>query len=660
MFVKKSMRLRLTLVFGFFLLLAVSSSFPVGSAQEGIDDCARTPLRGATTAVLTRDIANSGVFYFDPASVPNNPVKKVYLAPVTKRACAQKVEGSRNVQLKGWAWNDNFGWTSFYCPGPGGNNLGAYCGDQKYGVTIAEDGKFSGYAWSNAGWIRFSCSPTAQFGDSSHCSASQYGVTLDVKKIDQDKYVPLRDPSFALSSSVGWLNFVGMKVPFEAKPLVLKDEDGDGVVTDNDVALANPDNPLADNGGTGGVAGGGNSGGGNSGGGFGGDSGSSEVGACSPDNDKDGFCANSQPPAKDCNDNQFLASPAYPEICADGIDNDCDGQTDVAPYCQEEDGGVKPVADVTAEHTFNTPYTIGNLSSGSDGTISVGSSLRADARNLIFKNVQQLKRSASTQCGSLGNILFFQPQDDVYYCRGDVTIGPVAPWTGRKTLIVEDGNVFIRGDIFPDDFNAQLGLIVLRTNLKDTTKANVYVAPAVHNLRLQLFADGSLFPGVADANGKVKKLGSAAVPNISDADYGTSGALFGQLFMQGLFVTHNNAGLQTYFENTDKHPDAFGKKTISDPNVGKLYSFSFLRAVPKKTDTACKGKNPTVFPGGRNLCVQSWDKFTDVDSSKLSSKLKAQDSTLANSTYGVVIFYEPPADDLPGFTNLGAASAVQR
>lgn len=881
------------------------------AAAPGVDECSQYPLHGSTTAVLYKEtsnskgVANSGVFYFDSASIPTNPVQNVYLPPVTKRACAVKIPQSKNYQLKGWAWNDNFGWASFYCPGPGGNNLGVYCGDQKYGVTIDDKGNFSGYAWSNAGWIRFTCAATSQFKDHSECQVSNYGVKLDLQKVDKYGYAPLKPTPSALSQNVGWLNFTGVQVPFKADPLILEDQNDDGVIDDGDVVEGNPKDPWNPGGeknpfdagvlqltstmgtnnvlklswkdttytagttysiyrsdavmtsqkgenvadlkpkkvdnvqgkmtddetipqvnkdyyylvavidssgtivkisnnitvniqvktgtGTGAPAGlfltgtlgsdnvlnlswsdplyspgalyhvyrstaaivsakgavppttkvwaglsttrpevvpadstayyyvvatldangkiakvsnnvdvqiagktvpsydtnvsGGGSGGGPSGIGENGGSGGTPActaQSCPPfsctgtDADADGFCPIAPAASfKDCNDNDQFTSPASPEICGDNIDNDCNGVKD--DLCGAE-GAIQPVTEAVDDYTFNIPYTIGNSSSLVDGALSLGSALRADVRNLIFKNAQQLKRSASTQCGTLGNILYFQLQDDVYYCKGDVTIGPVAPWTGRKTIIVEDGNVHIRGDIFPDNFDAQLGLIVLRTKLQDSTKANVYIGPNVHNLRLQLFADGSMFPGLEDAaTGKVKKLGGSAVPKVDASAYGKTGALFGQLFLQGLFVTHNNVALETYLDSSKlpdaangKYPDAFGKNTIADPNVGKFYSLSFLRGVQKDPDTVtksyCKNVNAKFSATGENACAQPWGKvYPDLKNSSansvpagISKKLFEQDPATAQKGYGVVIFYEPPASDLPGFTNLGAASAVQR
>jgi hypothetical protein len=41
------------------------------------------------------------------------------------------------------------------------------------------------------------------------------------------------------------------------------------------------------------------------------------------DEDLDGFS-----PPQDCDDANSAVSPAAPEVCDDGLDNDCDGATD--------------------------------------------------------------------------------------------------------------------------------------------------------------------------------------------------------------------------------------------------------------------------------------------------------------------------------------------
>lgn len=73
-----------------------------------------------------------------------------------------------NGQLSGCAWNDDVGWTSFWC-GDYDCEGGNICGTSNYRVTIDSNGDFNGYAWNDAaGWISFNCADLGLCGDSSY------------------------------------------------------------------------------------------------------------------------------------------------------------------------------------------------------------------------------------------------------------------------------------------------------------------------------------------------------------------------------------------------------------------------------------------------------------------------------------------------------------
>lgn len=97
--------------------------------------------------------------------------------------CAQSSYGVRSDgagNYTGWAWNDTYGWISFWC----GNNNG--CGSSNYRVVIdGTNGFFSGWAWNDViGWISFSCANAGQ-----NCSTSDYRVVT----------------SWRSTSTIGWL-----------------------------------------------------------------------------------------------------------------------------------------------------------------------------------------------------------------------------------------------------------------------------------------------------------------------------------------------------------------------------------------------------------------------------------------------------------------------
>ncbi len=81
-----------------------------------------------------------------------------------------KVRNDGTGNLSGWAWNDMYGWISFYWGNASADptapttalcqSYSSYCG-----VSINSSGAFEGWAWNDKiGWIDFNC------GNTSSCS----------------------------------------------------------------------------------------------------------------------------------------------------------------------------------------------------------------------------------------------------------------------------------------------------------------------------------------------------------------------------------------------------------------------------------------------------------------------------------------------------------
>ena len=180
-------------------------------------------LKGQTTAVLVNNVNNSGITRFD---YNYNGTLDTYEARLVRVAEPPFLEGIAYI-VKGWAWNDNLGWVSFYCDGndgtdgqpvKAGTNLGAACGNQTYGVKLKyhtasgdEPGyfSFSGYAWNDAtGYISM---------NSTNGGSIEYGLRLDangvvVSDYQSDPFSPeahLMKP-WAWSQSLTWINFAGV------------------------------------------------------------------------------------------------------------------------------------------------------------------------------------------------------------------------------------------------------------------------------------------------------------------------------------------------------------------------------------------------------------------------------------------------------------------
>ncbi|MCC7197815.1 hypothetical protein IT413_06530 [Candidatus Peregrinibacteria bacterium] len=192
-------------------------------------------ITGESSEVLVGSIPNSGVLHFD------NPT---YVPALQYQACVEDTSlplGDGPFQLKGWAWDTNLGWISFYCDDENGDgapyeNLGVSCGNQIYGVTMegvvptggTTSGQLRGYAWGdNSGWINFSCAGGSDaLGNA--CGGFDYGVTAET--VDTACYgevygspspsgscsdnLPEDTFIFAWSDSVGWFDFTGVQFPW--------------------------------------------------------------------------------------------------------------------------------------------------------------------------------------------------------------------------------------------------------------------------------------------------------------------------------------------------------------------------------------------------------------------------------------------------------------
>lgn len=194
-----------------------SVSPSVGFTYTGGSPAGCYDIVGQGKQVLVPDpggVANSGVVNFDP--VAGNPLPQY-------EACVIDPDDDPTVgvfELRGWAWNDNLGWISFYCPpGIGATNSGIACSNAAYtggyGVTVDPvTGTFSGYAWGdNAGWISFDnpgFSTVSVDATNPKCQGYVYSTIVP------DPSCPAHTKAYtaAWSDNVGWFDFDGIIIPW--------------------------------------------------------------------------------------------------------------------------------------------------------------------------------------------------------------------------------------------------------------------------------------------------------------------------------------------------------------------------------------------------------------------------------------------------------------
>jgi hypothetical protein len=207
-----------------FLAVLLIMGAQINTAQAANLDC--LDIEGSGQPVSVGGVPNSGVITFDP--IAGAPAESYEACLEHDEIVAHATDpnfgapGSPYYQVKGWAWDTNLGWISFYCQS--GWNEGATCGSAgiDYGVTIDEDGKFHGYAWSdNAGWISFDHSAAGHGQlqlevDEPECHGYIYGVTRPKLACPSHGATVAEGALWThiWADSVGWFNLDGVKFPW--------------------------------------------------------------------------------------------------------------------------------------------------------------------------------------------------------------------------------------------------------------------------------------------------------------------------------------------------------------------------------------------------------------------------------------------------------------
>ena len=170
---------------------------------------------------------------------------------------------------------------------------------------------------------------------------------------------------------------------------------------------------------------------------------------------------------------------------------------------------------------------------------------------------------------------FSSGKDVIYYSGGTVQLGEASEtftFSGVKTIVIEDGNLLIRGDIEYAGPTDSLGLILINSNIGEKPKTgNIFINKDVKKFVGTYFADGSL-------TSTIKTGVPTSIPNILtdeiDRDAaGLENVLNKQLLLEGTLFTKNTLGGAMLGEGNLQNP--WGAE--SDLDEAQKYDLHFVR-----------------------------------------------------------------------------------
>jgi hypothetical protein len=180
------------------------------------------------------------------------------------------------------------------------------------------------------------------------------------------------------------------------------------------------------------------------------------------------------------------------------------------------------------------------------------------------------RKTINLDFASVSGGLKLQKDQVLYFKNGDVVIDcgggdAVCDVTGRKTLIVENGNLFINSNIRYADGNSILGFIL--TGNKDNTKSRIYVSEKITNVSAIAYSEGPMESYNGNASSPKAYNGS----NVGEND------LLNQLYWFGSLVTRNTVGggIKTPYSCPFGTPEY--KQATCDETKSREYDLIYLR-----------------------------------------------------------------------------------
>ncbi len=329
------------------------------------------------------------------------------------------------------------------------------------------------------------------------------------------------------------------------------------------------------------------------------------------------------------NNNGIPYSVSYPGgAIGSGFGADCNEDSE----CDETEVKVKLIGASIEGSVLGSSNT---TKFGTDDSANlVGANQFADIREDIFKNAYNISRSLTPKTS--GDFMKFSDINDwgttdVVLVEGDVAIlNETNLPTGRKTLIIKNGNLIIQNDVTYSQKTDSFGIILINDEVKPfPEKGNILVKNTVKKIAGTIFAEGSIMTN----NTSIEPFVSSPTIYGSTNGQTTNDA---QLLLEGVILSHNTlgGGYETLYANgdvnyltpwgmvntldtaNDSGYEAWETKGKTDLEIAKAYDLHMVRYYhplyennnPLKQDN---GDKCVCIEGG--ACASGDDNADDCD-----------------------------------------------
>ena len=170
---------------------------------------------------------------------------------------------------------------------------------------------------------------------------------------------------------------------------------------------------------------------------------------------------------------------------------------------------------------------------------------------------------------------FSSGKDVIYYSGGTVQLGEASEtftFSGVKTIVIEDGNLLIAGDMEYNSPTDSLGVILINSNIGEKPETgNIFINKDVKKFVGTYFADGSLTS--TEATGVPTSIPDILTDDIDRDAAGLENVLKKQLLLEGTLFTKNTLGGAMLGDGNLRNP--WGEEPILDE--AQKYDLHFVR-----------------------------------------------------------------------------------